>query len=149
MALLATNNSAAEAYRQIKNNAVQLRANAQSIATKLASGNVEYEYLRDVYNTLSRSKDQLALLRATQGIVQYAKDQEEDVNYAVKTEINALTSAIGDALTWMRTNVPRSVQVLALNEWQDLSKSLIVEVMTPAETAGLVTELNKITTAIS
>jgi hypothetical protein len=68
MALLATNNSAAEAYRQIKNNAVQLRANAQSIATKLASGNVEYEYLRDVYNTLSRSKDQLALLRATQTI---------------------------------------------------------------------------------
>lgn len=149
MALLATNNSAAEAYRLIKSNALQLKVNAQAMVTTLTAGPVDYEYLRDTYNTLTRSKDQLALLRATQGIVNYAKDQEEDQAYAVKGEINTVTTAIAGALTWMRTNVPRSVQVLPLNEWDDLSKSLIVEEMTSAQLAGLVTELNKIIAAIT
>jgi hypothetical protein len=149
MALLATNNSASEAYRLIKQNASQLKINVQAISNRISAGNVDYEYLRDTYNTLTRSKDQLALLRATQGIVTYARDQEEDQTYAVKEEINTVTSAIGDTLTWMRTNVPRNVRVLPLNEWDDLSKSLIVEELTSVELAGLVSELNKIIAAIS
>lgn len=134
------------AYQTAKRAAAQLKVNAQSMRAALAASNASYDFLRDIYRTLERAQAQFTQLAATPGLAGYAKAQENDPAYDVAAEFTAMQGAITSALTWMNSNAPTGVTAKTPANWGD--GSLIANEFTPAQTAGLRTQLDAVIAAI-
>lgn len=147
MAFKASNIVPQEAYAVTKSAAVQLKLNVAAFISTLAANNASYEFLRDIYRTLARGKNQLNALASTPGLVDYAKVQEDDPAYDVVAEFSALLGAVANAMTWMETNVPLTVTLKPLAEWTDTT--VIATTFTPAQTAAFRTHLSAVVNAIS
>ena len=141
--------SAARAYDMILGNRDNLTREIPNMISTLASGDQGYDMLRKIYVYLQNSRDQLAELRATTGIVAYTRGQVDDANYQIKENINLVTSAIGVCLTTIRQLTPSTASILPASDWGDESKSLVNEFFTPANTAQLRTDLQAVITAIT
>jgi len=146
MAFKASNVLPADAYLTIKRGAVQLKVNLQGFVTYMAANDIDYDYLRGVYRTLERAKDQFDTLKTTAGLAQYAKDQESDQAYDVVTEFNSLITTIQAAITWLDNNVSTNVTAKLPENWRD--GTLISNTFTPVQTAGLRTALNAVSAEI-
>lgn len=147
MSFRATNIVPHTAYNTVKAAAVQLKTNIDSIVLHLAANNATYEYLRGIYQTLVRADNQFEALKTTPGLAEYAAAQENDPNYDVVVEFVAMQDAIASAKTWMQTNVPLSVTLRPMMNWDD--GSLISTEFTPMETADFRTVLSAVSAAIA
>lgn len=147
MAFRASNIVPQQAYQMVKGAAVQLKINLNAMTAQLAGSDANYEFLRDIYRTLSRAHGQFNALAATPGLEAYAKTQEDDQAYDVVAEFDAMLGAITDATDWMDANVPTSVTVSAPAAWGD--GAMISTVFTPAETAPLRAALQAVVTTIA
>lgn len=148
MAFRATSITTQRAYQQVKGAAANVRANCSAFISKLAGENTNYQTLRDIYVLLHNASAQLSSLAATPGLAAYAAEQEADQNYDVVAEFTALQVVIGATLAWMSSNVPTSVTAVAPASWPSAS-SLIATSFTPAQTAGLRTQLQSVVDSIS
>lgn len=148
MAFRASNVIPQTAYQTVKGAAVQLRLNVQAMVAHLAVNDATYDYLRGVYQTLKRANDQFTTLRSTPGLADYAKAQEDDPTYDVAAEFVAMQNTIASTLTWMEANVPLSVTLRPMSEWND-SGSLVATSFTPAQTAQLRTYLNEVVASVA
>ena len=147
MAFKASNVLPQEAYQTTKRAAVQLSVNVTSFNARMASSGADYDFLRDVYQTLTRSNNQFSSLKDTPGLAQFAKDQEVDPAYDVAMEFTSMQAAISSALSWMDTNIPTGVTLKTPTEWGD--GTLVSAVFTPAQTSGLRAELTALVATIS
>jgi hypothetical protein len=149
MAFKASNLVPAETYRQVKGAAVQLKAICQGFNARLLANNADYQFLYDIYVTLARANSQFDALKTTPGLSTYAQSQEDDAAYDVAAEFTAMQSAINSAQNWMETNVPvKNRTVKSVNTWDSSDSILISDVFTPAQTAGLRTQLDAVIAAI-
>lgn len=148
MAFRATSVTTQRAYQQVKGAAANVRANCSAFISNLAGENTNYQTLRDIYVLLHNASAQLTSLAATPGLAAYASDQEGDPEYDVVAEFTALQATLAAALSWMGSNVPTNVTVVAPASWPSAS-SLIATTFTPAQTAGLRTQLQSVVDAIS
>lgn len=135
------------AYQQTKAAAMQLKFNLQAHIAQLATQNATYEFLRDIYRTLTRAHGQLTTLSTTPGLADYAVIQESDTNYDVVAEFVAMLAAIEAARQWMVANVPLAVTVKPVADWAD--SDIIATTFTPAQTAGFRTVLDGVVSVIS
>lgn len=148
MAFRASNSIPQTAYRVMKDAAVQLKINVQSMIVQLGAAPAGYDYLRDIYRTLRRAYDQMTALAGTPGIVEYAQAQENDPNYDVVAEFLLMQGAIDAALDWMDTNVPTEVTAVAPGSWTD-GGSMIATTFTPEQTEPLRTALQAVVATIA
>lgn len=142
MAFKASNTLPADAYNSVKGAAAQLKINMQSQVAYMAANGADFGYLQGVYRTLERANNQFNALKATPGLAQFAKDQEDDQAYDVAAEFTAMQTAITSAMAWMVANVPTSATLKTIDQWGD--ESPILDTFTPAQTAGLRTELQAV-----
>lgn len=147
MAFKASNIIPSDAYQVVKRAATQLKLNCQGFVSTLQASGADYNYLRDIYLTLVRAKDQLNTLSTTPGLAAYAQDQENDPAYDVAAEFTGMLAAITGAITWMDTNVPTSVTAKSPAEWSN-NESMIVDTFSSGVTAGLRTALNAVVAEI-
>jgi hypothetical protein len=148
MAFRATSITTQRAYQQVKGAAANVRANCAGFISRLAGGNADYVLLRDIYVLLHNASAQLTSLAATPGLAAYASDQEGDPEYDVVAEFTALQATLAAALSWMGSNVPTNVTAVSPANWPS-SEGLIATTFTPAQTAGLRTQLAAVVAAIS
>lgn len=146
MAFRASNIVPQQAYQIVKSAAVQLKLNVSAMVAQLASSNASYEFLRDIYRTLSRAHGQFVELSTTAGLEAYAKQQENDPAYDVGAEFVSMQSAIVTTIQWMDANVPTAVTVNTPSAWGD--GAMIATTFTPEQTAPLRTALQAVVTAI-
>lgn len=147
MTFRASNVIASVAYDLVRRAAVQLKINLQAMNTTLAASGADYDFLKDIYLTLTRANNQFNTLKSTPGLVQYAKDLEVDPAYDVAAEFTAMQGAISAAITWMDNNVPTNVTAKPPNQWTD--ETLISNEFTPAQTSGLRSALAAVVAEIS
>lgn len=147
MAFRASNIVPQQAYQMVKSAAVQLKTNLNAMIAQLAGAPASYEFLRDIYRTLSRAQGQFSALAATPGLVAHAKTQEDDQTYDVVAEFNSMQGAITGATVWMDANVPTAVTVSAPSAWGD--GAMISTTFTPEETAPLRSALQAVVATIS
>jgi len=147
MTFRASNILPQEAYQTVKKAAWQLNINLVSFNAQLASTGADYNFLRSIYQTLTRSNNQLTALEATPGLAAFAQAQEDDVTYNVAAEFVTLEAAIGDALLWLDTNIPTAVTLKSPGAWDD--GTMVATVFSPAQTAGLQAALATVVAAIS
>jgi len=146
MAFRASSIVPSDAYAIVKRAAVQLKINLQGFNTTMQAGNINYEFLQGVYMTLKRADDQFDNLKTTPGLAAYAADQENDQTYDVAAEFNAMQSAINAAINWLNSNIPTSVTAKTPDTWD--GGVIIANEFTPAQTAGLRTQLTNVINAI-
>lgn len=147
MAFRATNSVPQEAYRLVKGAATQLRVNCAGFISTLAASGADYQYLKGIVRTLQRADNQFNTLKTTPGLADYAAAQENDTAYDVVAEFTTMQGAITSVLSWMDANVPTSVTVASPSAWTD--NDIITTAFTPAQTAGLRTQLQGVVDAIS
>ena len=149
MATKATNAVTSDAYIQIKRTLTQLKLNVDAMITQVQAINSDYAVIQGIYDTLTRAFNQVDGLKATPGLDAWAKDQEDNPAYAFDTELQATLDAISGAQAWVAANVPLSDRTLKpVSEWLTAA-TIIADEFTPAQTGGLVTELQAVTVAIS
>lgn len=140
MAFRATNVLPSDAYQVLKRTAVQLQTNLSEFVTTMQVQDTNYDYLRGIYFTLTRAFAQFTELRETQGIIQYAKDQEDDQSYDVSAEFTSMQSSMTGAILWIETNVPTTVTAKPPEDWDN--ETMILNAFSPAQTSTLRTELD-------
>jgi hypothetical protein len=147
MTFRASNVVPQEAYRIVKQAAVNLKTNLQGINSQLASADADYEFLRNIYRVMERAQTQLSELATTPGLGDYAQAQEGDDTYDVAAEFTTMLASITAARGWMEANVPTNVTVGSPSTWGD--GTLVTNVFTQAQTAGLRTALSAVIATIS
>jgi hypothetical protein len=148
MTFRASSIDTANAYKIIKGTANQVRINVPPANAQMQANGATYEDLRDTYNFILNSKDQINLLKTTPGLEQYAKDQENDPTYDIVAEFNTMLTAMDSVLTWMDVNIPVANRTLkAPADWGE--GTIVSDSFTPAQTVGLQTELTALEATIS
>jgi len=98
---------------------------------------------------LKRLRKEMNVLRQTPGIVQYARDQEEDLpDYDVVAEYLALNPAIENVITWVDTYIPTNAEGYVLG-WKSGDDDLIPRTFAPAVTADLRTNIQALAAEIT
>jgi len=146
MAFKASNVLPSDAYRTVKRAAVQLKVNLQGMVSYMGINGADYDYLKAVYLTLNRARDQFNDLKTTPGLSQYARDQENSQAYDVGAEFNSMVASIDAALTWIDANVPTNVTVKPPGQWGN--ETMISNTFTAGQTAGLRTALQAVVVEI-
>lgn len=147
MALRASSVITSDAYLQVKRGATQLKINLQTFSAFMATNNLDYDYIKNIYLTLTRSRDKMAELGVIPGLDAYAKDQEDDQLYDFDTEFSDLDTAIDSAIAWVDLNVPTSATVQDPVDWE-AGTSMIINTFTPVQMAGLKTAIDAVITEI-
>lgn len=147
MAFKATNVELGTAYKQVKISAKNLKANLQVIRAYSETNNIGYQYIFNVVRLLIKVNAAFDELKTTPGLLQYAKDQENDQAYNVGSEFTAMQQAIADTLTWFDTNVPVNVTLSNPSNWTS-DDMPISNTFTPQQTAGMRTQMDVVITAI-
>ena len=130
------------AYKQIKTLSVQIDNLAIKAQSALVADVTADEIINLVYR-LQEKIDNITALATTHGLLQYAKDQENDQAYDVVAEYTAMVAAVNDVVAWAKTNFPADGDdyILAY-KWG--ANTHIERTFSPAATVGLSTELQKI-----
>lgn len=105
MAFLASNPLLAEAYKNVKNTAFQVKIYCESRSLLFANGGTESEILATVDN-LNSMKAIIQNNATAPGLAEYAKIQEDDPLYDVVAEYLAMIAAIDSVLTYITNNIP-------------------------------------------
>jgi len=124
------------AYEKIVGAAKQLKINLMDMEAHLAITFVNYDYVRDVYQTLERATNQLSVLVLTPGIDQYARDAEKNKSYDVVAEITSLQTVINAALVGINDQAPATVNLMPPSQWNG-GRTMISNVLTDTQTADL------------
>lgn len=130
-------------YAQFKVQVERLENRCQGAIDEMAAGNVDSETIIALYRYLTQTKARLTSFSSLSGIMQYVKDAEDDQTYDISAEITAVTSAITDTQSWIENNFPASGGYLLF--LRIVNSVITPRVFTPANTAGLRTELAVIT----
>ena len=146
---LQTAADAAEAWKVIRGNARTQRLQVQAMISQLASNDVTLEEVIGMYRVISNSRNQLEELKTTQNLVAYVQATLGSATFNAVTEIETVTAAQANALTWIDNNAS------GLNLTGDTAanaianNSVATNRFSPAQTANLRTAMQAIADAIS
>lgn len=145
MAILIENELDAK-YENFRTQAKRLDDRCQNSIDEMAAISVDSEAIIALYRYLTQVKARLTLFAAVPGIVQHVKDAEGNQSYDISTEITALQAEMAAAMTWVEDNFPSSGDYLLFLRIVDTV--ITPRLFSPAQTAGLRTELQGVVDAI-
>lgn len=150
MAFRASSIVAADGLETAKKLAVTLKTLAESKAAEITASGLDGIEVIHIAQRLKNVRDQLSGIAGTPGLVQYAKDQENDQTYSVGAEFNALLAAIDTVLAEIHSTYPKSTpggyaEVYTLNA----NGSITPRQFTSGQLSGLKSELDTLAAAIS
>lgn len=97
-----------EVYRDIRNQARDIKSRSQSLRSQSAAGAVNSELIIEWYLRVQGNRAAMAALASTPGLPAYAQAESNDENYDVVAEYTATLAQIDAALAWVTTNFPAS-----------------------------------------
>lgn len=132
----------------IDRRAVSVKTYATQVRTEAAAGNIPSSRILDLFINLRQERGLLATAAATPGIAQFARDQKNNQSLDVVAEFNAMLAAIDGTTTWINTNFPKDGGGFLLERTLGVN-SPIDRTFTPAQTAGLRTQLDSLIATIA
>lgn len=94
------------AYEEFKVKMPRLKEQAEDAVTSMSAGPVDSNFVKGLYSSLNRSRTYLNNFKTLSGLTQFVKDHEGNQSYDVVAEINALVSAIQDAIDQVDADFP-------------------------------------------
>jgi hypothetical protein len=147
MAFRATNILPVDALRDAKRLIVSVRRDAVRYKAQFESSGANSQTILGVLAGLGSAHQQLLTLSATPGIVQFAKDQENDQAYDVAGEFTALLALMVDAATALAQAIPKSGGYLLANTL-DANGFQVPREFVPADLVAVVSALDDLILAI-
>lgn len=116
---------------------------------EMAAGNVgSMAIVQDLFPSLRKHRAALVTAAATQGIGAYAQQIKNNGTLDVVEEFNAVITAIDNVLNWISANFPKDASGFLLAQTLG-AEGPVDRQFTPAQTAGLRTQLDTIISAIN
>lgn len=149
MAFRATSSIAAGEYQRAKQLAVQVQSLATTRSAAFTASGATYSEIQTVIDNLANYSAWFDEIKTTAGILQYAKDQEDDQTYDVAAEFNALIAAIDATILQLSTDLPKDG-----NDWLLVNKinangTLVPRNFTAGALATTIANLDAIAAAVS
>lgn len=130
-------------YRLGLDTCTQLKKHCQDVRDLMAAGSISGNLAVALHERLVRDRATLIAVRDTAGIGNYAKAKENDPNYDVAAEFNAVVSAIETVRDWFVANINTT-------SWVTFSNSgVAVKTFTSGQTAGARTQLDALIATIA
>ena len=142
MAFRASNQSLQDVLVQIKRTAFAVKRDAQSLRSDSATAAIPFARIQDFFRSLQVRRTDMTARAGTAGLADYAKGQENDPGYDVVAEFNVMKAAIQTTEDWIVINMPASIAV------SSSTSDIVLAEFSPAELAGLRTQLDALIAAI-
>lgn len=138
----------AKAYNRAQNEALRVKSFATSANNALAAGAVSANAVIQIMSSMKSSIEVWDTVSALPGLVQYARDQEDDQTYDVVAEFLAMKAAAEAVRDWVINNFPTAAGFIQ-KDTLELDGAITVRQFTPAQTAGLQTTLATLAAAVA
>lgn len=137
-----TQSTPAQGLHTVKSQAIGIRNYSIAQRDLMAAQNISANALRQTMSTFKTFIELLTASAAIPGIVQYARDQENDQTYNVVTEFQTMETAAIAVRNRIINDVPKGpTGEVAVETWE-ADGAITVEAFTPAQTANLRTDLD-------
>jgi hypothetical protein len=147
MAFIATTRTPDEAYVKIKGLMHQIKLAADRKAAQFGSGGLSNEVL-EVLDSLVTARNELDSVEAIPGIVQYARDVENDQSYNVGAEFTSVKNAVQAAIDEIVATYPVSANGYVEEFNIGLDGARVYRLFTAQQLSGVVTALQSISASI-
>lgn len=141
-----TTDPLARALLSAQSTAAALKTYVAGVRAACAAGSVSANLLVELHLRLIADKASLQANAAVSGIAAYAQAQYSDPAYDVAAEFTSMVNAITGVINWIVANFPASGGYIQKD--QISAAGITVRSFTSAQTAGLVTQLDSLTSAI-
>lgn len=135
-----------DGLRQAQNDAAQLKTYCQQVSTATAAGAVSANLLVEVFWRLVQVKERFDLAAAVSGMAAYAQAQLGNGSLDIAAEFTAMVAAVVATREWMITHFPSNGGYILKD--QLTAAGVVVRQFSPAETAGLRTQLTALIATI-
>lgn len=132
----------------IDRRAIHIRQTAINVRAECAAGNVPSSRILNLFVFLKQERSAIVTASGTPGIVQFARDQKNSGTLDVVVEFNAMIAAIDGTTDWIDANFPKDGSGFLLAQTLTGSGPLD-RTFTPAQTAGLRTQLDAVVASIN
>jgi len=132
----------ADAFASIFGKLRIVKSQTQATIARIDSGATADEVI-NIMRGLQTSYDIINTAKTTPGLAQYAQDQLGDSVLDIAAEVNATLAAMAATVTWIANNFPKDASGYILKD-KIVNGSIDNRVFTPAQMAGLKTQLNAI-----
>ena len=129
----ASSRTSAVAYGQAKDAALNLKQQVAYVIDVMSANDTTYSAIASYYGILNRAHNQLTTIAQTAGIAAFAIEQEDDPLYDLVVEFQAMLGAITAAKDWMTANLPLSVTLNPVDQWD---VEMVSGSFSPAQTNG-------------
>lgn len=148
MALQSANTMlAGEAFAAIRNNAANWKAQAQNANISLAAGNVTTDFVFRMLDQLGGTITALTSWKAVAGLDSFATGQ--GYSGTLSSDCTTTSNAAQTCITWVSGNFPTSSNGFLLGHTLNADGTRTARSFTPANTAGLQTNLTAFVATIS
>ena len=127
----------AKAYSKAQSESIRVKTFATQARNSLLAGSVSANAVIQIMNNLKSSIEVWDTVSSLSGIVQYARDQEDDQGYDVVVEFTAMRVEAVAANDWVKDNFPLSAGGFLEKDTIETDWSITVRQFTPAQTVGL------------
>ncbi len=144
-----TNYDAGTAVASVSAVAASLKQQCASYITALQSGPVSADQIIGVLSSMSGQGDRIASLKATTGLNAQAQAQIPGYVGTMTSDITALQTVLQGVIDWVVNNIPKDGNGFILVYTMTPTGNKVARTFSPAQTAGLVTQLQALQATIS
>lgn len=148
MALLASNLLPELGLREAKRESLEFKNYCTVERNAMSAGNVNGDRALEVRDMANAFKAKMATYAAIPGIVQYAKDQENDQGYNIVTEYNALITEVDEVIASIETNFPTDASDWIQEKKFNGAGGYDYREFTPTQSAALIALIDDVIAAI-
>jgi len=138
----------ASAWAGIRVAAGRIKTYAQSLKTASAAGSIQAGDVVSFVDQLASSNDTLARYTAVPGLVEYVRAQIDNAAVDIVAEYSTMLAQINATRNWVLTNFPKDADGYLLYHKFDAAGRISQRTFSPAETAGLRTQLDALLATI-
>lgn len=136
------------AWDAIRGAAAAVKAAATQLVTDSAAGNVEAGRVVNFAANLAGYNDRFARYTVLPGLVAYVREQINDPAIDIVAEYQTMLAQINATRTWIINNFPKDGSGFLLYHTFGADGRLVQRTLTPAQTAGLRTQLTALIATI-
>jgi len=149
MAFRASNVLPQAAYTSIRGQLLRLKQYLNAQSSQMGATGYNSDRLMDLVQTLAETTAAMTTAAATPGIVQYARDQEDDQSYNVAAEFTSLQALIDAAIVTITNAIPKSNPGDYLALYTLSGTNQVARTFTVGQMAAIKTELDGIIASIA
>lgn len=138
----------ASAWSAIRNSAAVVKRDSQTLHDRSAAGNIEAALILRYVESLANHNDAFARYTAVPGLAAYVREQVNNPAIDIVAEYNTMLAQINATKNWIAANFPKDGSGYLLYHTLGADGRIVQRTLTPAQTAGLRTQLTALIATI-